>query len=253
MLTSESLALPGLRHGFFTREGGVSRGDYATLNCGLGSKDERDRILQNRAYLAGRLGVAASRMVTVHQAHTAVAHVVTAPFPPSEAPKADAMVTAVPGILLAVSTADCTPILLADPDARVIGAVHSGWRGTLDGVLEAAVVAMAALGAVPARVRAAIGPTIRQPSYEVGAEVYEAFVTRDPAFARFFRPSRNDGRFMFDLPGVVAARLRGAGVGHVDDLGHDTYADDARFFSYRRMTHRGEADYGRHLHAIVLV
>jgi YfiH family protein len=252
MLTAASLVLPGLRHGFFTRAGGVSHGVYARLNCGLGSQDERPRVLQNRAYVAGVLGVAANRLVTVYQAHTAVTHVVEAPFPPEAAPQADALVTRASGIALAVSTADCTPILLADPQARVIGAVHAGWRGARDGVVESCVAAMVGLGARPDAIRAVIGPAIRQLSYEVGAEVHAAFIQVDASFARFFVPSSHADRFLFDLPGIVAARLAAAGVGQVEDMGHDTYADEARFFSYRRMTHRGEADYGRHLHAIVL-
>lgn len=253
MLTASTLAIPGIVHGFFTRSGGVSHGVYASLNCGLGSKDERARVLQNRAYIAGVLGVAADRLVTVHQAHTADCVTVSQPFSPVSAPRADAMVTRVPGIALAVSTADCTPILFAEPEARVIGAVHAGWRGALSGVLEACLAAMDALGAKRERIRAAIGPTIRQPSYEVGPEVVAAFTKVDPSFARFFAPAAREGHAMFDLPGVVAERLIAADIEQIEDLGLDTYAEEARFFSYRRMTHRGEADYGRHLHAIALV
>jgi len=253
MLHSTALsAVPALRHGFFTREGGVSRGVYGALNCGLGSRDKRERVLQNRAHLAGRMGVAASKLVTVYQAHTAACVTVAAPIPVESAPKADAMVTRVPGLALAVSTADCTPILLAAPEARVIGAIHAGWRGALGGVIEACIDAMAALGAARGAIVAAIGPTIRQPNYEVGPEVRAEAVAADAGFGRFFAPGARDDRLMFDLPGLVAARLAGAGVGTIDDLGLCTYADEARFFSYRRMTHRGEADYGRHLHAIVL-
>lgn len=253
MLTASTLSAPGLKHGFFTRAGGVSQGVYGRLNCGLGSKDDRGRVLQNRAHIAGLLGVGAHHLVTVHQAHTADCVVVDRPFAAADAPRADAMVTKVPGLALGVSTADCTPILLADPQARVIGAVHAGWRGALSGVIEACLAAMDATGADRSRVRAAIGPTIRQPSYEVGPEVVEAFTAVDAGFARFFVPAPKPGHAMFDLPGVVAERLVAAGVEQVEDLGFDTYADEARFFSYRRMTHRGEPDYGRHLHAIVLV
>jgi hypothetical protein len=252
MLTAACLTSPRLRHGFFTRLGGVSQGVYARLNCGLGSKDERARVMQNRAYVAGLLDVAADRLVTVHQAHTADCHVVEAPFGPEAAPRADALATRMPGVALAVSTADCTPILLADAGAGVIGAVHAGWRGALGGVVEACVAAMVRLGASPGGVAAAIGPTIRQPSYEVGPEVVRAFTGADASFARFFAPAARAGHAMFDLPGVVAARLAAAGVARIEDLGQDTYADEARFFSYRRATHRGEPDYGRHLHAIVL-
>lgn len=252
MLHAPNLAVPGLRHAFFTRAGGVSRGVYASLNCGLGSSDERERVLQNRAVVAGFMGVAANKLVTVHQAHTADCVTVTTPFAHADAPRADALVTATPGIALAVSTADCTPILLADPRARVIGAIHAGWRGALGGVIEATVTAMAALGAAPERLEAAIGPTISQRNYEVGPEVLQAFLSADPAFERFFTPRDQRGHALFDLPGAVAYRLSRTGVGRVRDLGLCTYADEARFFSYRRMTHKGEPDYGRHLHAIVL-
>lgn len=252
MLHARSLSLPGLVHGFFTRRGGVSRGVYGSLNCGLGSHDERDRVLQNRAYVAGKLGIKASHLVTCYQAHTATCVTVATPFPPTVAPKADAMVTVVPGVALAVSSADCTPILLAAPEARVIGAVHAGWRGALLGVLEACVEAMVAAGAERGEIRAAIGPTISQPNYEVGAELLDAFVKVDPGFARFFGPGVRDGKAQFDLPGLVAHRLTSAGIREIEDLALCTYADEARFFSYRRMTHRGEADYGRHLHAIAL-
>jgi YfiH family protein len=250
MLTASTLVLPGVRHAFFTRSGGVSRGLYASLNCGLGSKDERARVLQNRAYVAGRMGVAANRLLALYQAHTADCVEAAGPWP-GEPPRADALVTRTPGLALAASAADCTPVLFCDPEARVIGAAHAGWRGALSGVLEAALAGMERLGAKRDRVRAAIGPTIRQQSYEVGAEVREAFVSADQAAARFFAAGR-DGRWQFDLPGVVSARLAAAGVEQIEDLGLDTYSDEARFFSYRRMTHRGEADYGRHLHAIVL-
>lgn len=176
----------------------------------------------------------------------------TEPFGPEGAPKADALVTKVPGILLCVSTADCTPILLADATARVVGAVHAGWKGALTGVLGSCVDAMEALGARRADIVAAIGPTISQANYEVGPELKDQFVAVDPDFARFFTPSARAEHHMFDLPGLVAHRLSLAGVGAVEDLKLCTYADDERFFSYRRMTHRGEPDYGRHLHAIML-
>jgi YfiH family protein len=250
MLTASTLVLPGVRHAFFTRAGGVSRGLYGSLNCGLGSKDERACVLQNRAYVAGRMGVARNRLLALYQAHTADCVVVDGPWD-GDPPRADAMATKTPGLALGVSAADCTPVLFVDPQARVIGAAHAGWRGALGGVLEAALAGMERLGAKRDRVCAAIGPTIRQPSYEVGAEVREAFVSANPSAARFFAAGQG-GRWQFDLPGVVAARLAAAGVEQVEDLGLDTYADEARFFSYRRMTHRGEADYGRHLHAIVL-
>lgn len=241
---------PAIRHGFFTREGGVSGGLYGSLNCGLGSKDERDRVLQNRAYVAGSLGVAADRLVALYQVHSPHCVVVERSFEHGQGQKADALVTNVPGLALAVSSADCTPILFAADG--VIGAAHAGWRGALGGVLEATLAGMAALGADISSVHAVIGPTISQANYEVGPEVRAAFLAVDAAFEPFFIASQQEGRFMFDLPGLVAHRLRAAGVGAVEDLALCTYADEERFFSYRRMTHRGESDYGRHLHGIVL-
>ncbi len=251
-LTSPLLDLDGVRHGFSTRAGGVSRGLYATLNCGLGSSDERERVLQNRAHLAGRFGVSAAALVAAHQAHTPTCVTVRTPWTPDTAPKADALATDVPGLLLAVSTADCVPVLFADAQARVVGAAHAGWRGALAGVLESTIEAMVGLGARAGAIRAAIGPAIRQANYEVGPELIAAFTAQDQANARFFAPAARDGHALFDLTGYVADRLRRAGVTAIDDLGHCTYADPDRFFSYRRATHRGEPDYGRHMHAIRL-
>ena len=242
--------LPDLRHGFFTRLGGVSKGLYAGLNCGLGSRDERERVIQNRAYVAGCLGIAAHRLVTVYQVQSPHCVVVEQPFAQSEVQRADAMVTTERGLALGVSSADCTPILFAANG--VIGAAHAGWRGALAGVVEATLAGMVALGAKSAEIQAAIGPTISQANYEVGPEVVQAFSQQAPDFAKFFIPSPHQDKWLFDLPGLVAYRLRAAGIGKVDELGLCTYGDDKRFFSYRRMTHRGEADYGRHIHAIAL-
>ena len=247
----QAQSLSGVRHGFFTRHGGTSGGLYASLNCGLGSADERASVLKNRAIVARALGVAAERLVTVYQAHTATCLVVNEPFDAAP-PQADALVTTVPGLALAVSSADCTPILLVDPRSRIIGAIHAGWRGAVKGVVQAAIEKMKGEGAEPSRIVAAIGPTIRQPSYEVGPEVIEACKALDAANTQFFVPSKNAGRAMFDLPGFVAGQLKRAGVTQIEDLGRDTYAEEDLFFSYRRATHRGEADYGRHLHAIAL-
>ncbi len=247
ILTSEALA--PLRHGFFTRRGGASSGVFAGLNCGPGSSDLAEAVDINRARAAAALGVAPERLITLHQVHSAEAVTVTGPLPLR--PRADAMATATPGLALAVLTADCAPVLLADPEAGVAGAAHAGWRGALEGVLEAAVAAMAGLGARPGRIVAAIGPTISQPAYEVGPELFEAFREADPDAVRFFAGGRGD-RLQFDLPGYALARLRAAGVARAEWTGHCTYADPARFYSYRRSVHAGEADYGRLLSAIRL-
>jgi polyphenol oxidase len=240
-----------LTHGFFTREGGVSGGIYASLNCGFGSGDDRGAVAENRARVAARLGLADLR--TVHQVHgrTVAAIDGAAAWMPTAAPRADAMVTATPGVALGILTADCAPVLLADPAAGVIGAAHAGWRGALDGVLEAAVDAMVALGAQRGAIRAAVGPCIAQPSYEVGRDFPAPFLARDRADTRFFAPGR-DGRHQFDLAGYAASRLRAARVGAVEVMQVDTYAEAELCFSYRRATHRGEPDYGRQLSAIAL-
>lgn len=243
-------ACPGIRHAFFTREGGVSRGIYAGLNCGLGSQDERERVLQNRAFVAGSLGVAADRLLALYQVHSPHCVVVEKPFAHADAQRADAMVTRTPDLALAVSSADCAPVLFAG--GGVIGAAHAGWRGALGGVIEATLAAMMALGARRADIRAVIGPTISQKNYEVGSEVRAAFVDQNDAYGAFFMPSGRNSHYLFDLPRLIHHRLRAAGVDAVGNVGLCTYEDEARFFSYRRMTHRGESDYGRHIHAIVL-
>jgi hypothetical protein len=245
-------ALAGIRHAFFTREGGVSDGIYATLNAGVGSRDDQEHVAENRARMAAALGVAPDALLTPYQIHSANVVVADTPWTPATRPRADAVVTRTRGLAIGVSTADCGPVLLADPDARVIGAAHAGWRGAVAGVTDAAIAAMEELGARRARIVAAIGPLIRQPSYEVGAELVENFRQADAANARFFQPSARPGHFMFDLPGYVAARLARAGIGAIEDLGACTYADPQHFFSFRRTTHRGEPDYGRHVNAIVL-
>jgi YfiH family protein len=245
-------ALTGMRHAFFTREGGVSEGIYASLNGGVGSNDEPARVTENRARMATALGVAREALLTPYQIHSADVVVAEAPWTQATRPRADAIVTRVPGLAIGVSTADCGPVLLADRDARVIGAAHAGWRGALMGVTDAVIAAMERLGAVRSRIIAALGPLIRQPSYEVGAELVDTFVKADAANAQFFRPAAKSGHAMFDLPGYLAARLAGAGIGSVEDLAACTYADPQHFFSFRRTTHRGEPDYGRHVSAIVL-
>ena len=252
-LSAKSLgALTGIRHAFFTREGGVSHGIYASLNGGVGSNDDRAHVAENRARMAAALGVSPAALATPYQIHSADVVVVDAPWTHEARPRADAVVTRVPGLAIGVSTADCGPVLLADAGARVIGAAHAGWRGALAGVTDAAIAAMERLGAERARIVAALGPMIRQPNYEVGAELVDRFVAADPDNSRFFRPAARPGHALFDLPGYIAARLAGAGIRTIDDLGECTYADPQRFFSFRRTTHQGEPDYGRHVNAIAL-
>ncbi len=244
--------LPGIRHAFFTRAGGVSGGIYASLNAGVGSNDEPAKVAENRARMASAMGVPPERFLTCYQIHSPDVVVAAEPWSGNGRPRADAIVTRVPGLAIGVSTADCGPVLFADPRARVIGAAHAGWRGALTGVTDQTIVAMEKLGAARERIVAALGPMIRQKNYETGADLRDRFVAADQANERFFRPAERDGHFMFDLAGYVAARLAAAGVGTIEDVDACTYADVERFFSYRRMTHRGEADYGRHVNAIVL-
>jgi YfiH family protein len=253
MLQVASLAsLPGIRHGFFTRHGGVSRGVYASLNGGIGSNDEAAHVAENRARMAAALGVAHENFLTAYQIHSPEVVAVERPWVPAARPRADALVTRIPGIALGVSTADCGPILFADAKARVIGAAHAGWRGALTGVIEAAVAAMERCGASRDDIVAAVGPLIRQSNYEVGPEFVDRFNADDGANERFFAPSPKAGHAMFDLAGYIAARLTTAGIRQLEDIGRCTYADDATFYSYRRSIHRNEADYGRHISAIAL-
>lgn len=253
MLTADALsALPAVRHGFFTREGGVSSGIYASLNCGVGSQDDRAAVAENRARVAAGLGVAAANLATPYQVHSAEAVIVEEPWLPGEGPKADAVVTRRPGIAVGVGTADCGPILFADGEARVVGAAHAGWKGAFGGVLEATLAAMEQLGAERGRIVAVLGPTISQEAYEVGPEFQARFLAASAANERFFSPSDRPDHHRFDLPAYIGQRLADAGVGRFDDLALCTYADSRRFFSYRRTTHRGEPDYGRLLHAIAI-
>ena len=247
ILTSDLLA--PLRHGFFTRRGGASSGIFKGLNCGLGSSDQSEIVSINRGRVAAALEVAPEALLTVHQVHSPDVVTVTAPF--DTPPRADAMVTDRPGIALGALSADCQPVLFADVEAGVIGAAHAGWRGALDGVLEATVEAMEALGAERGRIRAVIGPSISQGAYEVGPEFLEAFMAEEPDASRFFAQGEGD-RYLFDLPGFGLYRLRAAGVGEAEWCRHCTYADPERFYSYRRSVHSGEADYGRLISAIRL-
>jgi len=244
--------LPGIRHAFFTRAGGVSDGVYASLNAGVGSSDAPQNVAENRARMAAALGVPPERLLTCHQVHSPKAVVAVAPWGADARPRADAIVTTVAGLAIGVSTADCGPVLFADTQARVIGAAHAGWRGALAGVTDETIAAMERLGAARERMVAAVGPMIRQPNYETGTDVWDRFIAADPANARFFRPSPCERHFMFDLAGYVVARLAAARIGTIEDVDACTYADADKFFSYRRMTHRGEVDYGRHVNAIVL-
>jgi YfiH family protein len=245
-------SLPGVRHAFFTREGGVSEGLYASLNGGVGSRDAPDNVVENRARMARAVGVEPDRFLTAYQVHSPDVVVADGSWDAQTRPRADALVTRIPGIAIAVSTADCGPVLFADAEAGVIGAAHAGWRGALSGVLEAALNAMEELGARRERIAAALGPMISQRNYEVGADLIEKFVERDVSSSEFFAPAARAGHAQFDLPGFIADRLRKAGLTRIEDLGVCTYADPKLFFSYRRATHRAEADYGRHINAIAL-
>jgi hypothetical protein len=246
------LRAAGFRHAFFTRAGGVSSGLYGSLNGGLGSDDAREAVLENRRRMAAHLSVAPERFLNVWQVHSPDVVTVEGPWPGDERPRVDALVTATPGVAIAVATADCGPLLFADPEARVIGAAHAGWKGALGGVIENTLIAMERLGARRERITVAIGPMLSQANYEVGPEFIARWCAADPANARFFAPSSRADHAMFDLPAFLRARLGAAGVGAIDDLGLCTYADPARFFSYRRTTHRQEPDYGRLLSAIVI-
>ena len=249
-LEHTALKLSNISHGFFTRKGGASDGIYATLNCGIGSSDDRDAVLKNRAAVADDIGVLPTNLVTVRQVHSARVAVVDQPWPREQAPEADALVTDKPGIALGILTADCAPILLACAKTGVIGAAHAGWKGALGGVMEKTVEAMAGLGAHPADIVAVIGPAIAGRSYEVGPDFIDPFLAQDETNRRFFASAPQPGHWLFDLAGYVADRLVRAGVGKVDGLARDTYAEEAEFFSYRRSCHRGEKDYGRQMSVI---
>jgi YfiH family protein len=254
MLTATNLnGLAAVRHGFFTREGGVSEGDFASLNCGYSSGDAITRIEANRARALDRLGMSPASLCTVRQVHSA--EVVIARDPPPKQPikEADALVTDRPGITLGVLCADCAPVLLADPDAGVIGAAHAGWRGALAGVIEATVEAMAGLGAGRDRMRAAVGPCIAQASYEVGPELLTRFSEDDPSSADLFLPVAGSDRLRFDLRGYLLRRLGRAGIKRPLALPDDTHADEARFFSARRTRQRGGERFGLLLSAIALI
>lgn len=241
---------PDVRHGFFTREGGHSSGIYRGLNCGLGSDDDPVFVRRNRAHVTTALGLRPDQLVTPFQTHSADVGIVSGV--PDAPPKVDALVTVTPGIAVGILTADCTPVLFADPVAGVVGAAHAGWKGALSGVLEMTVDVMCELGARRKHLHAVIGPTIRQPSYEVGVEFRDRFVAAAASNADFFVRSDRRGFFRFDLTGYCTLRLGRLGLASVSDTGGDTYTDEARFYSYRRATHRKEPDYGRQIAAITL-
>jgi YfiH family protein len=253
MLQARSLsALPGIRHAFFTRAGGVSEGVYESMNGGLGSEDAPAKVAENRARMAAALGVKPENFLSVYQIHSPNVVVADAPWPAAERPRADAIVTRTPGLAIGIGTADCGPVLFADAEARVIGAAHAGWRGALTGVLEATITEMEKLGAKRERIAAAAGPMISQRNYEVGQDLIDRFLQADQDNARYFAEASRPGHAMFDLPGYVIDRLKRACIAQVEDLGCCTYADPAQFYSYRRSTHRKEPDYGRHINAIAL-
>lgn len=253
MLIAEAFpAHYALRHAFFTREGGVSEGRYASLNCGLGSADQKERVRENRARAMARIGLPAEALVTARQVHSSLAAVVDDDWG-EERPQVDALVTRRRGLALGILTADCAPVLFADAEAGVIGAAHAGWKGARGGVLEATLAAMETLGARRAATAAAVGPCIRTASYEVTADFRWAFVGDEAASAAFFAAGRRPERFLFDLAGYVADRLQRIGIAAPVVLPHDTCADADRFFSYRRVTLDGGGDYGRQLSTIALL
>jgi YfiH family protein len=251
-VTSDALSGDfGFRHGFFTREGGVSTGIYSGLNAGLGSSDDPVRVAENRTRIAAWLDRPGAPISTPHQIHSADTIVIDEPFRHGERPKADAIATAMPGVVVGVLTADCGPVLFADPKNGVVAAAHAGWKGAIGGILESAVETMLALGAERSAITAVLGPTIGPANYEVGPEFRARFVDADSANDRYFAKAPRDGHFTFDLPAFIRSRLEAAGV-NTHDVGLCTYADEGRFYSYRRTTHRNEPDYGRQISAIVL-
>jgi polyphenol oxidase len=250
MITAPHLEFSGITHGFFTREGGHSTGMFSSLNCGLGSGDDIAVVKKNRGVAAKSLGVAETHLVSAYQVHSPEVLIIDVPF--VERPKVDGLVTATRGLALGVLTADCGPVLFADEKAGVIGACHAGWKGAVTGITDSTIAAMEKLGARRAHIVAVLGPTISQSAYEVGPEFPAPFLRVDESDQRFFIPSVKNSHYMFDLPGYLINRLETSGVGQVHDLGLCTYADEKRFFSYRRATHRNEKDYGRLISAIAL-
>jgi YfiH family protein len=253
MITASKLdAHVKLKHGFFTRLGGVSSGVYKGLNCGYGSGDDNSNIDQNRAIAMAKLGISSENLNTIYQVHSANVVVAQAAWSLDDRPKADAIVTNRPGLAIGIVTADCTPVLFADPKTGVIGAAHAGWKGALSGVLSKTVDQMEQLGADRNQIVAAVGPCIHQGSYEVGPEFVDKFLTKDAQNSQFFIPSSQNNHHLFDLPGFIFNKLSVLGLSVVQSVSEDTYADETKFYSYRRATHAKEADYGRCLSAIIL-
>lgn len=252
MIQADDLNQPGLRHGFFTRLGGVSDGIYSSLNTGWGSKDDQARVAENRHRVARQLGVGSDHLISPYQVHSPDVLTVNAPWSQADNREADALVTTTPGLAIGVSTADCGPVLFADAKAGVIGAAHSGWKGAVTGILENTIVAMEAIGARRSRITAVLGPMISQNAYEVGPEFKKRFVNQRPENSSFFRASERPQHHYFDLPSFILGSLSGSGIGRYRSLDLCTYGDEERFYSYRRTTHRGEPDYGRLISAIVL-
>ncbi|MGI8569560.1 MAG: peptidoglycan editing factor PgeF [Methylocella sp.] len=250
-LRATVLDAPALAHGFFTRQGGVSTGVYASLNGGVGSQDDPHSVAENRRRMAAHLCGDPAHLLVPYQIHSAEALIVMNAF--GERPRCDALATSVRGLGLGVTGADCGMILFADQEARVIGAAHAGWKGALAGVLEATLEAMETLGARRASTAAALGPTISRKNYEVGAEFAGRFIAESNDYNRFFSASQRADHFMFDLPGFIAMRLRLAGIGSFEDVTRDTYAEPESFYSYRRSVHESEPDYGRQIAAIALL
>ncbi|MDH3700950.1 MAG: peptidoglycan editing factor PgeF [Alphaproteobacteria bacterium] len=252
ILTAEPLsALDGVRHGFFTRRGGVSTGIYESLNVGYGSDDAAADVRENRRRAMAAFDPSAPPLNTVHQVHGRTVARVERPWDPADSPQADALVSAVPGIALGILAADCAPVLFADAGGPVVGAAHAGWRGAIGGVVEATVAAMEELGARRSHIHAVVGPTIGPQSYEIGPEFPAPFLAEDQENALFFVPSTRDGHQMFDLPGYLAKKLRALNLASATVLPRDTCAEPDAFFSYRRGTLIGESDYGRGLSAIM--
>lgn len=252
MIQTDALVSSGISHGFFTRLGGHSSGIFSSLNCGFGSGDDRESVLKNRAVVADALHVAPDALLSAWQVHSPDVQVISEPWGAQERPRVDALVTKARGMGLGVLTADCGPVLFADPRAGVIGAAHAGWKGALTGVTTRTLDAMEGQGASRGHITAVIGPMISKAAYEVGPEFPARFTDADPANARYFAPSPRPGHFMFDLPGYLEDRLKSEGVGEVVNLSLCTFSDEERFFSYRRTTHRNEKDYGRLISAISL-
>lgn len=250
MISADLLSLPNISHGFFTRKGGYSTGIFSSLNCGLGSGDDVAVVTKNRGIVADCIGIASTHLVSAYQVHSADVLQVDGPI--SERPKVDGLVTATPGVALGILTADCGPLLFADAQAGVIGACHAGWKGALSGVTDTTVLAMEKLGAKRANMVAVLGPAISQANYEVGPEFPKPFLEQSFAHQIYFTPSLKVCHYMFDLPAYLCRRMKDFGVGFVHDLALCTYADELRFFSYRRATHRGEKDYGRLISVIAL-